>query len=71
VTDDPKFFAKLGEYLIAGALAFIAWVMKTFTSSHLETMRSIETKLAKMQEDVAVLKEHSTNTDDRLDRLEK
>ncbi len=68
--DELRFGDNLGQWLIGGALAFIGWVMKTFTGSHLETMKRIEERLADMQADIRSLKDHATRTDKRLDRIE-
>lgn len=66
-----------GAILISGVLAVIGWVMKTFTTQHIESMkdltrevRGLSADVAEMKGDIRVLKDQSLRADERLDRLE-
>ncbi len=61
----------LGEWIVGGALAFIGWVLRTFTNEHLSTMKQISSDISEMRSDISVLKDHATRTDQRLERLEE
>lgn len=70
-------FDHFGEVVIAGAVAAVAWVMKTFTGQHIEAMAKLADKLdvvagdvREMKSDIRGLKEHADRTDFRIDRLE-
>ncbi len=74
---DPGFFEQFGTALVAGAVAFVGWVMNTFTSRHLEAMDRLTSKVGAMGEDVAAMKtdisslRHSQDEQDRrISRLE-
>lgn len=61
----------LGEWLIGGAIAALAWVIKTFSGEHLTTMRELTGKVGKLSEDVAEIRGQLTQLSDRVDRIDK
>lgn len=77
MSTDPGFFEQFGAALVAAAIAFVGWVMNTFTSRHLEAMDRLTSKVGTMGEDVASMKtdisslRHSQDEQDRrISRLE-
>lgn len=78
--NDPtnsNWYAHFGEFVVAGAIAFVGWVVKTFTGHHVRSMDKISDKidelsvhLGDMKADIRVLKDHAVRTDERLERLE-
>ena len=74
---EPGFFEQFGTALVAGAIAFVGWVMQTFTSRHLEAMDKLTSKVGDLSEDVAsvktdinALRRSQDEQDRRISRLE-
>lgn len=75
---EPGFFEQFGTALVAGAIAFVGWVMQTFTSRHLEAMDKLTSKVGSLSEDVAsvktdisALRRSQDEHDRRISRLEE
>jgi hypothetical protein len=75
---DVSKFDQLGTWAVGVAIAFVGWVLRTFTHQHLESMKDLTTEIKGLKDDVSdikgdirAIKEHQLSTDRRLDRLEK
>lgn len=64
-------FDRLGEWIIGAGLALIAWVMKTFTTQHLESMDKLTDKVDGMGRDISEMKGDIKSLTTRVERAEE
>ena len=71
------FVSEFGALIVGGGMAFVAWVMKTFTSQHLTSMkeltaevRQITTQVASMDAYIKLMNQRQDDLAGRVGKLE-
>lgn len=71
------FLAEYGSIIVAGVLAFVGWVMKTFTTQHIASMKEmtaevakINVKVASMDTNISAMAQRQDELASRVNRLE-
>ena len=72
-----SFVSEFGSLLVAGVLAFVGWVMKAFTTQHIQSMREmtaevakINVKVASMDTNISAMAQRQDDLASRVNRLE-